>query len=225
VALAFDVLSGRSPTSVMREDLSDIRVGVVTAPIEARRAAALSHLADVAADLGADVGPTAFAERPDALDVLGTILRAEGLSVHRRAGLWPDRAAEYGRDVRAHLRRAETVTHVDYLDAQARRAAHARSLVAAFERVDILMTPVSGVGPAAIDGDPLDGEFRRRTMTFAAPQSLGGLPACAIRAGFGDDGLPIGVQLTGPAGSDRFVLAVARALDQAGSGAGPAEPG
>jgi aspartyl-tRNA(Asn)/glutamyl-tRNA(Gln) amidotransferase subunit A len=243
VALVYDVLAGRSPTPVMRENLRGIRVGVATAPeavpIEARRAAALSDLADVAAGLGAHVGPTALDDRSEALAVLGTILRAEGLFVHRRTGLWPGRAAEYGRDVSTHLRRAEALSREDYVDGYARRADHARSLVAAFERVDVLMTPVSGVGPAAIDGDPLDGEMRRRTMTFTAPQSLGGLPACAMRAGFDDDGLPIGVQLTGPAGSDRFVLAVAGALFsatpdvqrvvpalvRAGSGAAPAQLG
>jgi aspartyl-tRNA(Asn)/glutamyl-tRNA(Gln) amidotransferase subunit A len=52
-------------------------------------------------------------------------------------------------------------------------------------------------------------------MTYTALQNLLGLPACCIRAGFDDLGIPIGVQLTGPPRADGSVLAAAQALHAA----------
>ena len=49
-------------------------------------------------------------------------------------------------------------------------------------------------------------------MSYTRPQSLTGLPACVVRAGFDDRGLPVGVQLTGPAWSEPRLLATAEAF-------------
>jgi Asp-tRNA(Asn)/Glu-tRNA(Gln) amidotransferase A subunit family amidase len=46
-------------------------------------------------------------------------------------------------------------------------------------------------------------------LTYTVPQDMAGLPAAAIPAGTDDDGLPSGVQLTGPAGGEHRVLAAA----------------
>jgi Asp-tRNA(Asn)/Glu-tRNA(Gln) amidotransferase A subunit family amidase len=44
------------------------------------------------------------------------------------------------------------------------------------------------------------------------PQDLTGLPACTVRAGFDELGIPIAIQLTGPPWSESRVLAAAQAL-------------
>ena len=49
-------------------------------------------------------------------------------------------------------------------------------------------------------------------MPLTTPQDLVGLPASTVRAGFDELGIPCGVQLTGPPGSDLLVLAAAAAL-------------
>ena len=54
--------------------------------------------------------------------------------------------------------------------------------------------------------------WRGRARAYTVPQDMAGLPACAVPAGVDDLGMPIGVQLTGPAGSEQTVLAVAEAL-------------
>jgi Asp-tRNA(Asn)/Glu-tRNA(Gln) amidotransferase A subunit family amidase len=52
-------------------------------------------------------------------------------------------------------------------------------------------------------------------MTFTALQSLTGLPACTVRAGFDDQGLPVGVQLTSAWGREGALLRAARFLVEA----------
>jgi amidase len=48
-------------------------------------------------------------------------------------------------------------------------------------------------------------------MAVVTPASLGGLPALTLPAGFGETGLPAGIQIIGPKGSDAQLLALANA--------------
>lgn len=48
---------------------------------------------------------------------------------------------------------------------------------------------------------------------FLYDANLAGLPACSIPMGLGDHGLPLGLQILGPAGSDEQVLRVAEAIE------------
>jgi aspartyl-tRNA(Asn)/glutamyl-tRNA(Gln) amidotransferase subunit A len=155
------------------------------------------------------------------LRTFATIQQAEALHVHRRAGLWPARAAEYGDDVRGRLQGAEAVELADYLDALEERRRIARRFAAAFAEVDVILTPVAAAGPVPIGettawaADGARVPLRDLVMPYTVPQDLVGLPACAVRAGFDDAGLPIAVQLTGALGADDLVLDVATALHAA----------
>ncbi len=50
---------------------------------------------------------------------------------------------------------------------------------------------------------------------FTVPPSLAGLPALSVPAALSRDGLPIGMQLTGPAGSEPLLLALGREIERA----------
>jgi aspartyl-tRNA(Asn)/glutamyl-tRNA(Gln) amidotransferase subunit A len=54
---------------------------------------------------------------------------------------------------------------------------------------------------------------------FTGLANIAGLPALAVPAGRDDDGLPVGVQLVGPAGSESRLIALARTLEPALGGA------
>jgi aspartyl-tRNA(Asn)/glutamyl-tRNA(Gln) amidotransferase subunit A len=54
-------------------------------------------------------------------------------------------------------------------------------------------------------------------MTYTVPQDLTGLPACAVRAGFDELGIPVGIQFTGPPWQEARVLQAVSAFFDATS--------
>jgi aspartyl-tRNA(Asn)/glutamyl-tRNA(Gln) amidotransferase subunit A len=81
-----------------------------------------------------------------------------------------------------------------------------------FDGVELLMTPVAACAPPPI-GQTAD--LRDHVLPYTVVQSLTGLPACVVRAGFDGDGLPVGMQLTGPRFADADVLRAAAAFVEA----------
>ena len=85
-----------------------------------------------------------------------------------------------------------------------------------FEAFDALVLPSAQVWPfpkdwrwpRAVAGRTMDGYHR--WMEVVVPASLAGLPALAMPAGFGANGLAMGMQVIGPRGSDAMLLALAQ---------------
>jgi aspartyl-tRNA(Asn)/glutamyl-tRNA(Gln) amidotransferase subunit A len=170
------------------------------------------------AGLGATVVDVAVPGGRAAYGTFSPIQLAEALHVHRRAGLFPARAAEYGADVRSRLEAAGRVGLGDYLDAQDARRGLAEAFAAAFREADVLLTAVSAGPPVRVGQDHADHlgariTFRELVMGCTVPQDLAGVPACALPAGRDDAGRPVGLQVTGPWREEHRVLAVAEALE------------
>jgi aspartyl-tRNA(Asn)/glutamyl-tRNA(Gln) amidotransferase subunit A len=126
------------------------------------------------------------------------------------ADLFPTRRAGYGEDVAARIERALTVTLEEYVEATATRERLRTSFARLFATADLLLTPIHAL-PPEIRGVGAQ-SFRDAVLPFTVPQDVAGLPAAAVPVGFDDVGLPIGVQLTGPAGAESRVLAAAETL-------------
>jgi aspartyl-tRNA(Asn)/glutamyl-tRNA(Gln) amidotransferase subunit A len=171
-------------------------------------------------ELGAELVEVELPGAESIFPTFGVIQRAEALRVHRRAGLYPERREEYGDDVRGRLESGESVTLDDYLAATAARERLRAAFTALFERVDLLLTPASAGSPPPVGEERVvhggrEIEFRELVMTYTVPQNLLGLPSCAVRAGFDELGIPIGVQFTGGPWKETAVLAAAQAFYEA----------
>lgn len=87
-----------------------------------------------------------------------------------------------------------------------------------FEAVDLVITPTAPVPPYAIT-DLTDPETARpkelQMLHNTRPINMLGLPTISVPCGFTAEGLPIGMQISGPPGGEATVLRVAHAYEQA----------
>ena len=106
-----------------------------------------------------------------------------------------------------------------YFDAYYQQAQKARTLLIKeyhdlFDTYDLLLTPTAPT-PAFKVGENVNDPVKMYLAdAMTVPPSLAGLPALNIPAGKNTSGLPIGVQLIGPAKSDAHILALASSLER-----------
>ncbi|MBX6424732.1 MAG: amidase [Variibacter sp.] len=152
---------------------------------------------------------------PDPAEIILTLWQAvsatvvEAFSAADRAKMDPGflRVAERGK----------RYTLTDYLAAANRRAEYANIMHRFHQRYDLLLTPQMAI-PALEAGleAPTDGSFGDQWVTWSPytyPFNITQQPAASVPCGFTADGLPIGLQIVGPAHADALVLRAARAFE------------
>ena len=101
-----------------------------------------------------------------------------------------------------------------YLQAQKIRRLIKNDFLAAFEQVDVILSPTSPI-PAFRIGEKIDDPVSLYlTDIYTITANLAGVPGVALPAGFADD-LPVGMQLLGPYFSEPRLLNVAHQYQQA----------
>jgi amidase len=99
-----------------------------------------------------------------------------------------------------------------------------KRVLAFFDRFDVLITPTASVSPfphAQLFVEEIDGERMPTYMRWLALAYMPTMALCcsaAIPCGRDDKGLPFGIQIIGPRGSDLKVLSIAAALEAAMAG-------
>ncbi|MFF9477705.1 amidase [Streptomyces sp. NPDC014733] len=124
---------------------------------------------------------------------------------------WYARFGELYREQTATaLHEGHAVTDTAYEAARARRAAFRDELDAARRAAgaDLWLAPAA-TGPAPF------GLGSTGTSVMCLPWSNAGLPSVSLPAGYAANGLPLGLQLVGPYGSDPEVLAWAAGIEEA----------
>jgi Asp-tRNA(Asn)/Glu-tRNA(Gln) amidotransferase A subunit family amidase len=89
-----------------------------------------------------------------------------------------------------------------------------------FEEADILICPAAAVSPfphsqlfvEEINGEAMPTYMRWLAITYALTKALPA--ACVLPCGLDHKGMPFGIQIVGPNGSDELVLQVAHSLEQ-----------
>ncbi len=135
------------------------------------------------------------------------------------------RAAGFGPEVRRRIMIGTHALSSGYVDAYYLQAARIRTLIAkdyaaAFERVDVLISPTAPTVSFALgerSADPLE-MYRNDVATV--PASLAGIPALSIPMGTalaegGSVPLPVGLQIMAPLREDARAYRVAHAIEQA----------
>jgi aspartyl-tRNA(Asn)/glutamyl-tRNA(Gln) amidotransferase subunit A len=188
-----------------------------------------------AEELGAQIEQVSLPHAPHALSAYYVIAPAEASSNLARFdgvryGLRvdaPDLAGMYtrtrhdgfGPEVKRRIMLGAYALSSGYYDAFYGRAQRVRTKIvedfrAVFERCDFVVTPTSPTVAfelGARTGDPL---AMYASDVCTVPMSLAGIPAISIPCGL-SGGLPVGLQLAGPAFSENGLLDAAHALEQA----------
>ena len=126
---------------------------------------------------------------------------------------------EHGLDVRLNLALARRFTATDYVTAQRIRTRMIQHFKDAFQSVDVILTPTTGLPAPAIPADALpDGNSDLTTtveiMRFVTAANLTGLPAISFPAGYTSRDLPIGMQAIGKPWDEATLLRLALAAER-----------
>jgi aspartyl-tRNA(Asn)/glutamyl-tRNA(Gln) amidotransferase subunit A len=127
------------------------------------------------------------------------------------------------------IERGDRIMAKDLMAAQLRRNAYFQDMRQFMERFDLLLTPTLPVtafraGADAPEADAPDRETPLDWTPFTYPFNLTGQPAATVPCGFGDDGLPVGLQIVGRWKDDTTVLRAAAAFEEAQPWAGQRPP-
>ena len=129
------------------------------------------------------------------------------------------RTAGFGAEVKRRIMLGTYALSAGYYDAFYGKALRVRTLMlrefaAAYEDVDVLLCPTAPTTAFALGAKTADPLLMYLNDVCTIPSNLTGHPAISVPFGRGDDGLPVGVQIMGPALSERLIFRVAAALER-----------
>ncbi|MCX6626472.1 MAG: amidase [Candidatus Solibacter sp.] len=176
-----------------------------------------------AESLGAVIKPVRL---PD-LDALNAVARMVLLSeASAVAEPYPEDRSLYGADVRALLDQGRLVPATDYINAQRLRRKMRREFDEVWQEVDCLMTPATAipaprVGETTVRLGGRDEDVRLAVTRLVRGVNALGYPALSMPCGLSVSGLPVGLQIIGPAFEEGRLLRVGAALEDSGVGIPP----
>lgn len=129
------------------------------------------------------------------------------------------RTQGFGREVKRRILLGTFVLSSGYFDAYYKKALQVKAVIAgaykaAFEKYDLLLTPVAPTTAPKLGQSLSDPLKMYLSDIYTVPVNLAGLPGISVPCGVDGQGLPIGGQLIGPAMGDALVLKAADAYQQ-----------
>jgi aspartyl-tRNA(Asn)/glutamyl-tRNA(Gln) amidotransferase subunit A len=220
--------------------LSGVRIGVpreyFIPGMQAQVAEAVRAAIDVMGELGAQVREVSLPHTDYSLPVYYLVAPAEasanlarydgvryGLRVDAPEGMWETyrrtRGAGFGSEVKRRIMLGTYALSAGYYDAYYLKAQQVRTLIksdfdAAFRDVDVIACPTAPTTAFKIGekaGDPLQMYL---SDVFTLSCNLAGICGINLPCGFDNQGLPIGLQIMGPAFGEESVLRVAHVYEQ-----------
>ena len=227
-ALVMQAIAGYDPLDIVSIDAEvpnlmtaatmptrNLRIGIPGDPyyqnldpdIEAATATAIA----VISGLVATVQDVELPEAPNFAPLL-----SEAWVYHTANVPGPLEAAPYDPVTLERILAAGQVSVREYRAALADMTLARNAIRTVFDTVDLLVTPTVAVMPTTIaDAEvPVEAGGAESTVRNTAPFNLYGIPTVSVPCGFSGAGLPIGLQISGPALGEVAVLALAHAFEQ-----------
>ena len=228
-AILLDALAGHDPldpASVARPPVSyaaaiaqpprGLRVGLLRryyehdVPASPEMLHMMSRAAAMLRSLGCRVEDANLPSVQDYNAVGRVIISSEAYALHEAT--LKTRLSDYSRVFRVRVLAGALVRASDYIAAQRHRTDLIAATAQAFERFDVLLSaPTAGTAPLLTEQRPDDG-FARPLLTTVA--NVAALPSMVVCCGFTPAGLPLGLEIMGPAWGDATVLRVAHHLER-----------
>jgi 2-dehydropantoate 2-reductase len=211
----FSALTGDATEVASGAQVGPLRVGVITgqlelAAVESEVATAVRDAIGVLENAGCSIVEVDGAPFDRLEETFSDILLFEAWQVHgARVTVNPE---HYGPETLRLLRSGAAVSEATYRKALARRDQLLPAASGVYAGIDVLLTPaVPFVAPFTTP--PVDTPEGAAEGLFSAIYNLTGAPALALPCGWSTDGLPIGLQLSSPVGTDTALLAAARYVE------------
>jgi aspartyl-tRNA(Asn)/glutamyl-tRNA(Gln) amidotransferase subunit A len=229
-AILLDVLAGHDPAdpaSVAGPDVSyanaiatplrGLRVGLLRrfyehdVPASPEMLQMINRAAATLRSLGCRVEDATLPAVQEYNAVGRVIISSEAYALHEAT--IKTRLADYSRVFRVRVLAGALVRASDYIAAQRRRNDLIATTAKAFEKFDVLITaPTASTAPLLTEQRPDDG-FARPLLTTVA--NVAAVPSMVVCGGFTASGLPLGLEIIGPAWGDSTVLRVGHHFEQA----------
>ncbi|XP_065869684.1 fatty acid amide hydrolase [Euphorbia lathyris] len=122
-------------------------------------------------------------------------------------------------DTRTSVALFQSFSAADYVAAQCIRRRLMYHFMEIFKKVDVIVTPTTGmtapiIPPTALKYGETDMQVTAYLMRFVISANLLGLPAISIPVGYDKQGLPIGLQLIGRPWGEATLLRLASAVEE-----------
>jgi aspartyl-tRNA(Asn)/glutamyl-tRNA(Gln) amidotransferase subunit A len=224
--------------AALRRDLCGLRVGVPKEYFVGGLDADVQHAVQAAiatlASLGAQIEDVSLPHTEYAIatyyvvataEASSNLARYDGIHYGTRAGDAPTlqdvyaktRRQFFGDEVIRRIMLGTYVLSAGYYDAYYLKALQVRTLIkrdfdAAFEKVDVLVTPTSPTPAFKLGARTADPLQMYLADIFTVSVNLAGIPGLSLPCGFSRAGLPIGLQVLGKPFDEATLLAVGHAF-------------
>lgn len=208
----FSALTGAEPAAPVS---APPRVGVLPeqlerAEMEPEVATAVRAAIETLRDAGCPIVEVDGSALDEIEKTFSDILLFEAWQVHGdRVTATPD---HYGPETLRLLRSGAEVGAVDYEEALAARERLLPAAAEVYAGIDVLLSPAAPF-VAPVTTPPVDTPEGAAEGLFTGVHNVTGAPALVLPCGWSAAGLPIGLQLSSPFGTDMALLAVARHVE------------
>jgi aspartyl-tRNA(Asn)/glutamyl-tRNA(Gln) amidotransferase subunit A len=172
---------------------------------------AVDEAALVFQSLGARVESVDFADAREASRANSLMTISDAAAFHEERLM--TRPGDFGEDVRERLQMGAAISSTRYIKARRTQSLLRHSFIRFFDSYDLLLSPATAVPAPPVEG-PSALEQAALLTRFTGPFNLTGLPAISIPCGLTGDGLPMGLQISGPSWSEAKILQAAYAYEK-----------